>query len=168
MIRQVTVLFLVVLSTSVASLLVHPALVTSQLSQPEPQLNKVIQDVLKAEMAGARPEEVRSLVTQLNFVIELEERLQNLDQQDENSRTQLLGKISSTLTSVDAEANQVELTATQRTFTNDLITYSLVGAGAVGATLTYQYAISLRQKYRGKRVLRMQIIPKESSLRHQE
>ena len=139
-------------------LIVHPTLVTSQ--QSPPQLNQVIQDVLKAESAGASPEEIGKLTGELNSVIDLEDQLQNLGPQETDKRSQLLGEINNSLARVDAEANQVAIAAAQRTYTDHLVAYSVGFVGAVLATFTFHCAFSLRRRYRAKRALQLRIVPK--------
>jgi Asp-tRNA(Asn)/Glu-tRNA(Gln) amidotransferase C subunit len=143
-------------------LLIHPTLVTSQPSQSENQLNNVIQDVQKAERAGAQPEEIRKLIDQLNSVIYLESQIQNLGPQDADRRSQLLSEINSTLTNVVLQANEIETSASHRTFTNHLIAYSTGAIAAISATVVSNYLLHLRRKGRAERALRMRIIPKQS------
>lgn len=155
-----------IVAASLASIMIlvllvgYPLLVGSQSNQQQPQLNKIIQDVLKAESAGAQPEEMTKLAAGLNSALSLEGTLQNLTPQDSSKQLQLLTQINTTLTNVDAEANQIEINASQRTLAHQLITYSLGAILALIATLILNYIISLRRTYRAKRVLRMKIVPK--------
>ncbi|HKM79078.1 MAG TPA: hypothetical protein VJZ03_08365 [Candidatus Bathyarchaeia archaeon] len=141
-------------------LLLHPIPVGSQSNLQQQQLSKVIEDVLKAESAGAGPEEMGKLVAGLNSVLNLENQLQKPPPQDSNQQSQLLSQITSTLASVDAEANQIETIASHRTFTNHVATYSLGAFAAFLATVIFHYVILLRRRNRVKRVLRMKIIAK--------
>jgi predicted PurR-regulated permease PerM len=140
-------------------LLVQPALVTSQQIQPS-SMNMVIRDVLRAEMAGAQPEEIGRLAAELNSVLSLESQLQNLAPQEVGKRTQLLGEINNTLANVDAEANQFQASSSHQTFIDRTLSYVLGAVGAMLATLIFLFTISLQSRYRAKRTLRMKISPK--------
>lgn len=150
----------IVLVWAVALLLVHPMLTESQPSKPLLQLNNVIQDVLKAESAGGRSEELEPLIYQLNSVISLQDQLQNVGPRENSRRSQLLDEINSTLAKVEIEANQLEATASQRTYTSHLLTYSFGGIGALLVTIASHYTFSLWRRYRAKRALHLKIAPK--------
>src|SRR5208282_5040138 len=139
-------------------LLLHPMPVSSQSNLQQEQMSKVIGDVLKAESAGAGPEEMGKLVAGLNSVLYLENQFENLTPQDSNKQSQLLSQITTALASIDAEANQTEINASHRTFTNHIATYSLGVIAAFIATLIIHYALLLRRRGRVKRVFRMKII----------
>lgn len=152
------ILPLILLGTA-GILFVHPMLIASQ-NQPHLQLNNVIQDVLKAESAGAQLGEMRKLTTELNSVIDLRDQLQNLSPQETDKRSQLLVEINNTLARVDTEANKITIIASQRTFTDHLVMYSFAGIGAVLATIVSHYAFSVWRKYRAKRALGLTIVSK--------
>src|SRR5208337_977301 len=92
-----TILLAIVLT--VAFLSINIATVTPQSTGPQSQFNLVIQDVQKAESAGANPEEMHGLIVQLNKIIEL---------QNQNS-TQ--SEINNALTTISSEANKIQITA---------------------------------------------------------
>ena len=152
--------YLVLILAMTVLLVAHLAPVTSEQIQPQRDLNKVIQDVQKAESSGAQPKELAILINQLNSVVTLEDQLQNLGQQDTDKRSQLLSEISNTLTNVDAEAAQIKTAASQRTSINRLILYSSGAAGAILVTLASHCALSIWRRIRAKRVLQMKLIPK--------
>ncbi len=158
MVRKATAASLTIAILSLL-LLIQPVLVTSQQIQPS-TMNSVIRDVLRAEMAGAQPEDIGRLATELNSVISLETQLQNLAPQEMSKRTQLLGEINNTLANVDAEANQFQAIASHQTFINRILTYVLGAVGAMLATVIFLFAISLQRRYRAKHALRMKISPK--------
>ena len=159
MTKSVTATTLVIVLSVLALFLISP-LLASQSADSQPNLNKVIQDVLRAEGAGARPEELGNLLNELNSVNALEDQLQNLNSQEVDKRTQLLGEINNSLATIDIEANQIEMAASHRTFKDHIIIYSSGGVGAVLATLASHYISSLRRKYRGKRALQLKLVPK--------
>ena len=152
-------LFIIVLAV-LMPILLNPILVSSQTNQIRSELNKTLQDARRAELSGANTEEMGSLIDGLNSVAQLEDELHNLPSQDTSQRAQILAQISSTLSTVDTEANQIEISASQRTFLNHLVTYSSGVIGALLVTLTCHYCVLLQRKYRIKRTFQMDIIPK--------
>ena len=138
--------------------LVHPSLVVSQ-SDQSPSFNGVIQDVLRAESAGATPEELKGLTGQLNSILNLQDELQNPEYS--NRQSQILGQISNASASVDSEATQMQVTASHRTFTAHIIAFSVAGIGAVCATIVSHYVILLWKKARNKRVLQLRLVARE-------
>jgi len=141
-------------------LVIHPMPVSSQ-SNLQPQgLSKVIEDVLKAESAGARSSEMEKLAAGLNYMLNLENQLQTLAPQDSNRQSQLLTQINATLGNVDAEANQIEIHASHRTFRNHVVTYCLGAFAAFVATIIFHYTLLLRRRGRVKRVFKMKIAAK--------
>jgi hypothetical protein len=135
-------------------------LVASQSTDYNTQLNNVISDVQKAELAGAKPEEINGLLVQLNSVVALHDELQNLPAQETDKRAQLMAQIGSKLSTVDAQAIQLAAHASQRTQMDHVFAYSFGIIGAVMGTVVYYYGILLWRKYRIKRTFRMRIIPK--------
>lgn len=141
------------LSLAVATVIILSIAVTtvkSQSAAPQSQLNVVIQDVRKAELAGANPEEMQEMVTQLNGILEL---------QNQNS-TQNQAAINSALATIDSEASQIQTTAAQRTSVNHLTVYVTGFIGAIIATIATHLAVQFRVKHRIKRTFQMKIIPK--------
>jgi len=148
------------IAISVLVLLITSPSLTSQSTESQPTLNKVIQDVQRAEAAGARPEALGKLINELNSVNALEDQLQNLSSQETDKRSQLLGEINNSLAAIDIEANQIDIAASQRTSTNHMIVYSSAVVGAALTTLVSHYLSLLWRKYRGKRALQLKIVPK--------
>jgi len=146
--RSSTILLAILLTLAILSITLTT--VKSQSTGPQSQFNLVIQDVQKAESAGANSEEMQGLVDQLNRVIEL---------QNQNS-TQNQPEINNALTTIDNEANQIQTTASQRTSINHLTTYATGFIGAILATIISHFAIQFWRKYRIKRTFQMKIIPK--------
>jgi hypothetical protein len=148
------------LSIFFIALTTYPILGVSQQGQAQPDLNKVIQDVQKAESSGANSAEMQTLLSQLNHVVELQDQMQNLSPQDADKRTQDLVQINEILAAVDAEANHIAVIASQRRFFDHLSIYLSGVIGAVLATIAYHYSILLWRKYRIKRTFQMKIVPK--------
>lgn len=151
---------LVLLSLGFSLSLIRPIPVTSQLPPSQPQLNDVIQEVLKAEKAGAQPEEMQKLGDELNSLLVLEDQLQNLAPQESNKRSQLLGEINSKLVSVDLQAKEVEAAAAHRTMTEHIVIYSFSGIAALLATIVAYSTFLLLRRSRAKRALESRIVPK--------
>ena len=149
-----------VIAISVLALFITSPLLASQSAESQLNLNKVIQDVRRAEAAGARPEELGKLINELNSVNALEDQLQNLSSQEADKRSQLLREINNSLAAIDIEANQITIATSHRTFTDHMIIYSSAVVGAALTTLASHYLSSLRRKYRGKRALQLKIVPK--------
>ena len=141
----------------VVSIFAHSVQVTAQFGSP--QLNSVIKDVRKAEHEGARPQELKELVNKLNSEIELEDQLNNLTLQESIRRAQLLTEINSTLMDVDAEAIQLQLTASQRTYVNHMVAYLSGVVGAIAVTIIFHFSLLIREKHRIKRALHSKIVP---------
>ncbi len=141
----------------IVSIFAHSVQVTAQSNSP--QLNIVIKDIRKAEHAGARPKELEQLVNQLNSEIELENQLNNLTSQESIRRAQLLTEINNTLMVVDAEAMQLQITASQRTYVNHMVTYLSGLVGAIAVTIIFHFSLLIREKHRIKRALHSKIVP---------
>ena len=124
------------------------------------QLNQAMQDIRRAESAGAEPGELQKLVDRMNYATQLQMEEQSLPAQDTDRKMKLQAEISSTLTSVDAEANQLEATAAERTYYGHLAAYSIALIGALIATAVYYYGLLFYKRYRVKRTFQMKIVPK--------
>ena len=142
-------------------LLAYPTMVHPQLTQAQPSLNTVIENTLKAESAGAQPDEMGRLIGALNAVLKLQDQLNGLGPQDSSGRQQVQQEINTALANVDSEANQIAVNASQRTFTEHIVAYVLGGVGALIATIATFCAFMVRRLARRKRVLHLRIVPKE-------
>jgi hypothetical protein len=143
-------------------LLARPVNVTAQpTSDIQLLYNQAITQVLKAESAGATANEVGELVVLLNKAVDLNDQADKLTiPADAQARAQLLSQVNETLNDAKIKASQLEITASQRTFTNKALAY---GSGAIASLLgaiAYSYGISFWRKYRVKRTFQMRIIPK--------
>lgn len=146
---------LLLLPLAIVALFIHT--MSAQQNQTPPELNKIIEDVQRAESSGANVGEINNLLAQLNYAIELQDQLQNLSPQDSNKRAQILGQLNDTLSRVDAEANQLTITASQNTSTYHLIAYSSGAVGAVIGTAAYELCRLIRRRFRIKRMFQMKI-----------
>jgi len=151
---------IILLSLGLALSFISPMQVTSQAPTSQPQLNGVIQDVLKAEKAGAQPEEMQKLADELNSLLPLEDQLQELGPQETDNRSQLLAEINSKLVSVDLQAMQIEAASSHRTMTERITAYSFAGIAALLATIASHYTLLLLRKSRTKRALQSKIVPR--------
>ncbi len=136
--------------------------VTSQpTDQLQPSFSQVIIQIHKAESAGATTDEVAKLTLQLNRALELNEQALALTRpQDSEQRAQLLAQVDQILNNLQTNATQLETVASQRTSTNNALTYLSGGIAALLATLAFAYGLSFWRKYRVKRTFQMKIIPK--------
>jgi len=139
------------------SLIVIPMLVSSQ--SEGIALSTTLQDLQRAQAAGATQTEMQRLVDELNSIVNLQTELQSMSPSDMR-RDQLLSEINSTLTTVDAQAVQLESVAAQRTYLNHVYAYSLGVIGAIVGTVVYYYGLILYRRYRIKQTFRMKITPK--------
>lgn len=155
---RISVSIIIVILAVALGLLIHSAYVASQTGASQPELSTVLEDVRKAELSGGNTAEMQKLVNQLNTVVGLEDQVHGLSPQDPQ-RASLLAQINATLTNVDGEAKQLQVTAAQRTYMDHVYAYTGGVVAAVIATVAYFYAMLLYQKYRIKRTFQMRIIP---------
>jgi hypothetical protein len=154
---------LIVLATTILFFLAFRAsIVTSQTAtnQLQPGFNEALSTLQRAEAAGATSSELAPLVDLLNKALDLSNQANRLSAEDSQTRSQLQTQISDQLKSVETQAAQLENMASQRTFTNRVITYVSGGVGAVIGTLAYAYGTSFWRKYRVKRTFQMKISTK--------
>jgi hypothetical protein len=140
----------------------RPVNVASQpTDQLQPHFNQAIIQVHRAESAGATTDEVAKLAALLNKALELNQQALALTRpEDAQKRAQFLTQVEEILDSVQGNATQLEVVASQRTFTNNVLAYVSGGIAAFIATLAYAYGLSFWRKYRVKRTFQMKVIPK--------
>jgi triphosphoribosyl-dephospho-CoA synthetase len=153
---------ILVISAIIILLLVRPAYAATQSASDFPlRYNQVIVQVHRAELAGATAGEVADLVVLLNEAMDLYEQGVNLTgPQDTQRQAQLFAQADQIMNSVETQADQLEIAASQRTLTNKILAY---GAGVIAsllATIAYFYGVSFWRRYRIKRTFQMRIIPK--------
>jgi len=145
----------------ILALIAQPQLVTSQLVGSESQFNRLVRDVQTADSSGATPDEMHALVTQLNTLIQLQNKLGSLPPQATDRRIQALQQINRTLNSIDGEAIQIAVNASERTSLDHLVAYSSGIVAAVLGTIVYYYGGLLWRKYRIKRIMGMRMMLRE-------
>jgi len=132
----------------------------SQLTEElQPRFSRALALVRRAEAAGATHEEVTGLVLLLNRALQLDEEATR-PPTSEAQRATLLAQVDETLGRVETEATRLEVTASQRTFTNRVVAYVIGGIAAFLATLAYVCTGHVWRKYRIKRTFQMRIFPK--------
>jgi hypothetical protein len=127
------------------------------MDQLQPGFNSALSALQRAEAAGATQGELAPLVDMLNRALNLNDQLNQLAVQDSQARSRLQAQISDQLTSVNAQATQLESLASQRAFMNRVISYVSGGVGALMVTLIYAFGVSLWSKFRVKRTFQMRI-----------
>jgi hypothetical protein len=125
----------------------------------QPRFSSAFALVHRAEAAGATREETADLVLLLNKALQLSEEATRLPG-SETQRVALLAQANETLGRVETEATRLEVTASQRTFTNRIAAYVTGGIGALLATIAYAYGGYIWRRYRIKRTFQMRILPK--------
>jgi len=124
------------------------------------QLNMTLEDLRRAELAGAKPSEMEGLISQMNSVAQFESQLQHLPPQDATRRVELLEEVKNTLTSVDVQAIELAQIASQRTYVGRAVTYLTGVICAVIGTVGYYCGVMLYRRYRTRRIFRMKIVLK--------
>ena len=133
-------------------MLCRATVVSSQtVDQLPPGFSQALAAVRGAEDAGATPAEVAPLVALLNNALQLNAQTANATAQ---------AQVSNQLAAVQSRAVQLQSLATQRTFTDNVITYLSGGVGAVVATVLCAYCLSFWRRYRVKRTFQMRIYKK--------
>jgi len=137
-------------------------MVTSQTLGPlEQRFGGTITALHQAETAGAAPTEIESLVTLLNRALELNDQAMKLNTADETQRrTALLAQVNQILTTVEDQTAELTVVASQRTYTNKILTYAGGVVAATLGTVGYAFATSFYQKYRVKRTFQMRVTRK--------
>jgi len=125
----------------------------------QPRFSSAFALVHRAEAAGATREETADLVLLLNKALQLSEEATRLPG-SEAQRATLLAQVDETLGRVETEATRLEVTASQRTFTNRVVAYVIGSIAAFLATLAYVCTGHVWRKYRIKRTFQMRIFPK--------
>lgn len=129
--------------------------------QLQPGFNQALIQMRKAEASGATQTEMSRLIALLNNALDLNQQaLQLVRPEDTNKRAQLLTQVNDLLASVQSQASQLEITASQRTFLNEVTAYISGGLAALIATVAYAYLKRFWHVYKIKRTFQMRIVPK--------
>jgi hypothetical protein len=114
--------------------------------------------VHRAESAGATPKEISMLVANLNTALEQEREALKLNAPNEaEKRTELLTQADQILKTVQNQAGNLTIVASQRTFMNKLLTYTSGAIAAFVGTVVFALIISFRKKYRIKRTFQVRV-----------
>jgi hypothetical protein len=160
---MVRIRWFLIICIVLAILLPLTAQTTTSALQPaeelQPRFGSAFALVHRAEAAGATREEIADLVLLLNKALQLGEEATRLPG-SEAQRVALLAQANETLGRVETEATQLEVTSSQRMFTNRTVAYVSGGIAAFLATLAYVCTGYVWRKYRIKRTFQMRIFPK--------
>jgi hypothetical protein len=117
--------------------------------------------VRQAESAGATSSEVSELVILLNKALELDREAMTLNAPNETERrSALLVEANQTLTTVQNQAANLTVAASERTYTDKVLTYVGGAIAAALGTIIYAFSVSFYQKYRIKRTFQMRVTRK--------
>jgi hypothetical protein len=129
--------------------------------QLAPRFNQAIIQVHKAELAGATSGEVAGLVALLNEALQLDEQaLQLTKPEDSQEQIRLLSQVDEIIGRAQIEAASLEVIATRRTLTNNVLAYVSGGLAAILATIAFACGLFVWRKYRIKRTFQMKVVPK--------
>ena len=140
----------------------QPSAVTSQISETlQPRFGQAIAALHRAESAGATSGEIGGLVALLNKAIELDTEAQKLNAPGEAQRhAELVAEVDQILTTVENRAAELAVIASQRSYTNRILTYVWGAVAAILGTALYSFMVSFYRKYRIKRTFQMRVTRK--------
>ena len=152
-----------ILATAIFVAIVLVALQPTIHSQPTGQLppgfGQALTAVHNAESAGATANETVGLVMLLNKALDL-----NREASEPNTtlqqRTALLSEVDQTLGTVNGQAQELAVKASQRAYYNVVFAYVWGVIGAVLGTFAYVVMVSVYREYRIRRTFQMKVTPK--------
>jgi hypothetical protein len=125
----------------------------------EPGFGSALASVHRAEVAGASEGDVNSLVTTLNQALILNLQALKLSSANESaSKSALLAQVDQILGNVQSRADEIQASASQRTFMQKALTYTFGVIAAVILTVVIAYADRLWRVYKVRRASHMRII----------
>jgi len=138
---------------------IQPLAVTSQTTDSlQLRFGETIAMLHQAESAGATPSEIGALVALLNKALELNGEALKLTAPDEvQRRAELVAQVDQILMTVENRAADLTALASQRSYTNKVLTYVWGAIAAVLGTILYAFTMSFYRKYRIKRTFQMRI-----------
>jgi len=141
---------------------IQPLAVTSQTTDSlQLRFGETIAMVHQAESAGATPNEIGALVALLNKALELDREATKLTAPDEaQRRAELVAQADQILMTVENRAADLTALASQRSYTNKVLTYVWGAIAAALGTILYAFAVSFYQQYRIKRTFQMRVTRK--------
>jgi predicted PurR-regulated permease PerM len=114
--------------------------------------------VQRAESAGATSTEISTLVASLNTALEQDREALKLNAPNEaEKRAELLAQVDQILKTVQNQAIDLTIVASQRTFMNTLLTYVSGAIAAVVGTVVFAFIMSFRKRYRIRCTFHMRI-----------
>jgi hypothetical protein len=139
-----------------------PFVATSQTATTiEPGFGSALVAVHQAESAGATPNEIASLVAQLNKALQLNQNALKLNGPGEaQNRTELISQVDQTLIIVQGQATDLTALASHRSYTNKVLNYVWGIVAAVVGTVLFAFTVSFYWNYRIKRTFQMRITRK--------
>jgi hypothetical protein len=139
-----------------------PILAISQPNQTiEPGFAGTLGAVRQAESAGATPNEIAALVVLLNKALELNGDALKLNAtSDANKRAQLISQVDQMLSTVQSQAQHLTTLASQRSRTNNILTYIGGILAAFIGTILFAFIVSFYRAYHIKRTFQMRITRK--------
>ena len=140
----------------------QPSMVKSQTIETlEPRFGQTLALVHQAESAGATSTEIGALVALLNKALELNREAAKLSAPDQVQRqAELVAQIDQILMTVENRAADLTALASQRSYTNRVLTYMWGAIAAVLGTILYAFTMSFYRKYRVKRTFQMRVTRK--------
>lgn len=140
----------------------QPLMVKSQTAETlQPRFGQTLALVHQAESAGATSSEIGELVALLNKALELNGEAVKLTTPEEaQKRAELLAQVDHILTTVENRAAELTSVASQRSYTNRVLSYVWGAIAAVLGTIVYAFAVSFYREYRIKRTFQMRVTRK--------
>lgn len=141
---------------------IEPFTVRSQtLGTLEPRFGQTLVKLHQSEIAGATSSEVAELVALLNKALELDGEAAKLNAPDQTQkRADLRAQVDQILTTVENRTAELTVVASQRSYTNMVLTYVGGAIAAVLGTIAYAFIVAFYQKYRVKRTFQMRVTRK--------
>jgi len=138
---------------------IQPLAVTSQTTDSlQLRFGETIAMLHQAESAGATPSEIGTLAALLNKALELNGEALKLTAPDQvQRRAELVAQVDQILMTVENRAADLTALASQRSYTNKVLTYVWGAIAAVLGTILYAFTMSFYRKYRIKRTFQMRI-----------
>ena len=145
-----------------AVIAIGPLAVRSQtVGTLEPRFGQTLVELHQSETAGATSSEVAELVALLNKALELDGEAVKLNAPDQTQkRADLRAQVDQMLTTVENRAAELTVVASQRSYTNKVLTYVGGAIAAVLGTIAYAFIVAFYQKYRVKRTFQMRVTRK--------
>lgn len=140
----------------------QPLMVKSQTVETlQPRFGQTLALVHQAESAGATSGEIGELVALLNKALELNGEAVKLTAPEEaQKRAELLAQVDQILTTVENRAAELTSVASQRSYTNRVLSYVWGAIAAVLGTIVYAFTLSFYREYRIKRTFQMRVTRK--------